>query len=615
MNLKIIHSDFQLNLVDTSFTMIEENNWFSDKIFSKYTFPITKTLTDGEDAAFNFISQCAARRVRTIFDVIFYVLDVEHQAVMEIEKIVGRKIQFQIVYGFEEFPNFEKKLAQLPLHKFVLSGETIFEHAADKIALANADYNFPQIFTDQFDTESPQWEAFLGIINNYTGTVFVENEYDIGEDLQLNRNIMQPLPSLLYLLKTGFLEKGYELAGDILLDPEFKDAYIYSLSEFYSTITDEGKQEMLVKTDEFIGIEDFAPFFHIYETEIIIAEPGKYKLAGNLYLRDASQSHDRQANGIFRLNGVTLAEYYTGEEEGYAMMDINFEILPGESDVVLSFTAISREYAVQGGIPVYDATLLDVTISQLTKYNPDGSANPTLILPNEIDLTKCVPDITFGELYTRIKLWKNYGIDIIDDKVYMNKVVNELGKGTPKDLSHKEVMEPERTFNQGKTFELKFTEIDSKDYEFPALYIDNNGVTQSPYVPKEGSEEIIIDAVPLPRKSENGILTAHGFLDDKQKLQLVLYTGLTGSLNLTNDPAALMMTAIYASDYKLWIDFLLNTLGYLWTFNDFDINVRDLRAKTTVFAYGIYHVIVQLSKKNTGTDGIIQTEIETYSIE
>ena len=99
-----------------------------------------------------------------------------------------------------------------------------------------------------------------------------------------------------------------------------------------------------------------------------------------------------------------------------------------------------------------------------------------------------------------------------------------------------------------------------------------------------------------------------------KKIQLVLYNGTTGGLNLCNDPAPLMLTAIYVNYYQEWIDFLLNTVTYLWTFNDFDINVRDLKTKTTVYAYGVYHVIYQLSKKNLGADDIIQTEIETYSI-
>jgi len=599
--------------------MVEENNWFSDKIFSKYTFPIKKTLTDAEDAAFKFISNFAARNVTTIFDVYFYVLDVEHKAVIEIEKIVGRQIEFQVRYGFEEFPNFDKKIAQLPLHKFELSGETIYEHAESKNPLAypDTDYNFPRIFTDQFDKESPQWEFFEGSINNYTGTVFLENEYDVDDDLQINRNIMQPMPSLLYILKTGFAEKGYTLDGDILDDPDFKNAFLYSLSSFYSAISDAGKQELLVKCDDNLGRHPVYTLHYLFQEQILIAAPGKYKISGNLFLQPPLDGPfgSHLAQGAIKVDGVEIGSWtHVGLMEKFVFLDLNFEVLPGQSNLELEFIGLAANYRIVGGTRVFDATVLDITVTQLTSYNPDGSANPTLITANEIDLTKCVPDVTFGDLYKAVKLWKNYGVSIEGNTVYINLVRNMLGKGTPKDLSHKEVMEPERTFNQGKTFELKFTEVESDDYDFPSIYIDHNGITQSPYVTKEGTEEIIIDAIPLPRKTENSVLTAHGFIDDNQKIQIILYNGLVSGLNVTMDPQNLMIPSVYENDYKDWIDFLLNSIGYLWTFNDFDINVADLRDKTTVFAYGIYHVVYQLSKKNVAP-GIIQTEIETYSIE
>ena len=75
-----------------------------------------------------------------------------------------------------------------------------------------------------------------------------------------------------------------------------------------------------------------------------------------------------------------------------------------------------------------------------------------------------------------------------------------------------------------------------------------------------------------------------------------------------------MIPQIYENHYADWISFLMNAMGYLWSFNDFDINVSDIHAKRTIFAYGYYHAIVQVSKKNLGND-IIETELETLTIE
>lgn len=621
MNLRIIHSNFEINLLDTSFIMVEENNWFSDKMFSKYTYPISKVLSDKEDAALNFISIHVSRGITTVFDVFFYVMNKEHKAVMEIEKIIGRKIEFQVRYGFEEFPNFEKKLAQLPLHKFDLT-ESIYQHAQGKLALSGEDYNFPRVFTDQFDTESPQWQAFEGSINNYSGSTFLQNEYDAVDDIQLNRNVMQPLPSLLYVLKQGFADKGYTLAGDILEDPEFKDAYIYTLSEYYSTIQDNQKQEMFLNVNQYNGSHPGNSSYKTFYKGLVISEPGRYKIAGNLFLQ--TPLGDPMVwglwNGVYvfgniSINATNLGYWrHFGEQEKFVLVDITFDILPGQAPQLLTFSGLAADYRVMGGTRVYDIAMLDLTISQLTKYNPDGSAQPTLVLPNEIDLARCVPDITFGDLYKAIKLWKNYGVDIVENTVYIDLVKNQAGRGPVKKLNHKEVMEPERTFNQGRTFELKFSEISSDQYEFPSLFIDRSGASVLPYVLKSDTEEITIEAIPLPLKTENGTTSAHGFLDDKQRLQLVLYNGLNEGMNTTDDPSQLMIPAIYENYYQEWIDFLLETIGYLWVFNDFDINVEDLRTKTTVFAYGVHHVVHRLSKKNVAP-GIIETEIETYSIE
>src|SRR5690606_29827176 len=123
------------------------------------------------------------------------------------------------------------------------------------------------------------------------------------------------------------------------------------------------------------------------------------------------------------------------------------------------------------------------------------------------------------------------GADIVGETVYVNLVKSQLGLGTVKDLGHKEVKDPERTFNQGKTFELKFTEVSSDDYEFPSIYVTRSGASVLPYVTKEDTEEIVIEALPLPLKEVAGVMTAHSFLDDDQKIQLVLYDGLQNTLN------------------------------------------------------------------------------------
>jgi len=57
----------------------------------------------------------------------------------------------------------------------------------------------------------------------------------IRNEANRNYNIMHPMPYLLYVLKTGFADAGYELAGDILTDEDFTQQVLYSNTPYYLT--------------------------------------------------------------------------------------------------------------------------------------------------------------------------------------------------------------------------------------------------------------------------------------------------------------------------------------------------------------------------------------------
>ena len=71
---------------------------------------------------------------------------------------------------------------------------------------------------------------------------------------------------------------------------------------------------------------------------------------------------------------------------------------------------------------------------------------------------------------------------------------------------------------------------------------------------------------------------------------------------------------IYPIYYKDWIDFLLNAIGFKWKFNSFYEKIKDLTIKSTVFAYGQFHVVRKITRRNV-SNSIMQTDIETESID
>lgn len=616
MNLKIQHSEFELNLVDKSFTMVEENLWFLDDFFAKYTYPITQQLSGEEDAALNFITEMHAQNKRYIFDVRFYVYNKEYAAVMEIEKIHGRRITYQIRYGLEEFPNFSKKLSELPLLKMELEEENIFEHAVSLLDLNFPDtyYNFPKVFTDRFDKETDQWEFFLGAYNNYNAGSFYENEYDSGDDIQINRNIMQPMPHVLYLLQEGFAEGGFSVAGDILTDPDLKDAWVFTFSEYYSSIIPGESQEWFMNSDEYIGVPDQFGMAE-FQSTFTITEPGRYKLSGNVFLRNYLLIGLATLSVLTPNGTIFLAA--SPRREDFKAVDVNFDVPPGTTSFVLTIVSWNGTYSSIGDLYDDEAPIFDLSIAKITNYGPDGSLEPTLVLPNDIDLTKVVPDITFGEFVKGIAQLRNYEIIPEGNEMVFKKIPESIDESVPVDLSDFLVLEPEITPNVGRTFEFKYPEWDLPEDEssLPSFYVGSDGVSFNNYAKTEDTEVIELIAFPLPLRMRTGEMTALDLGLSESVLQLVIYNGLTDNLNLCKNPSGIFILSVFTEYWQEWLLFQIRTKLYKWIFAAYHQNLLDLKRNSTVIAYDKQMLVKSISKKNIGSDDIIEVNIEAYSLE
>lgn len=624
MILKLILSTLELDLSTYEFSMIEENNWINDKVSSKYTYPVEIDLTPDQNVALKNITELNLVSYDTVLDGQFYAMGLCHDCVFEIERHIGKKLSGQIRYGLEEFPNFNKQLSELPLEVFDL-GTSIFAYAETIISQTwpAVNFNFPQVITDKFDTGSDEWGYFEGIINNYKAGNFLINEYNAGTDEQINRNIMQPLPYMLHILEKGFEDAGHSLAGEILTDPEFKKATIYALSSFYSSFS-ETSASVTITTDQFISIHPSRPDVGIYKSNVIIPQRGRYKVAGNAIIRGKYYRETWTTFSTFiKVNNkvvwsgelrVYVNDNYRNYKEIFLTFDVNFDI---NSDLLgdLEFSTEQLKFGIVDGVQDDAAMIFDYTLTQLAKYDASGNIQPSLLTPNKINLQKCVPNMNFGEFVTAIARWKNYGIIVRDGVVTMDKKVAKLQPNdTINNLVPFEAKEPERNFNHAKTFTLGFFEVDNTEYKFPSIFIDKNGYKLSPFVKKDDTEEFIINALPLPLKQKGEIITAHGFLDDDSKALVVLYDGLTGSLNLADNPSELSIVNVYNSSHQDWFNFLLNSIRTVWSFATHYEKIYQLKVSDIIYAYRQYHIIRRLTRKNTKLQ-IIETEIELESLD
>ncbi|OBQ56122.1 hypothetical protein JJL45_05080 [Tamlana sp. s12] len=615
---KFTCSKFELDLANYAISTTEENYWFSDRFLTKKTYPITLTVTDELNDKFGDLLSYSSGNRDTYEEGYFTHLGEIHEAVLEVVDRIGREISVEIRFGYEELPNAKTKLRDLPLEKIDIATETafanIYEYAESIITQTWPDvsHNFVMVHTNKFDLDSDQWEFFEGVINKYVNGAFVENEYDAVNDIQINRNIMQPQPYLMHILEAGFAQSGRVLKGDLVNDVNFKKALLSEISEYYSVVNTEKTEHRMVMADFYE--EQYAKYtwYGKYEQTIPLSGFGRYKLAGNLYLR---KTYVYAYIEIYL--GSSLIYRFgknSGSDEGtyYKQLDLNFNHLQGAIDLRIESYNMSR-YRHDFDVNEDDeGVIFDVSLTKISEYDANGVFQPTLIVPTKIDLAETVPDLNFGDLLTIIKNWKNLDLDYsIPGEVWLNYISNQLEPTDIKSIESYEVEKPQLTYASGDTYVLKFTDITSTDYKYDSLFISRNNVLLNEYVTENDTVEIPINAIPLPIVNKAGINTADHFVDDKTKLKLILFDGTNG--NTAQEIEALLIPAIYENDYSEWLNIRIKGVLFKWRFKMIEEDLRLIIIRNKVFAYQNKHIIKSINK-DLIHKGIWSVELETLSL-
>lgn len=594
---KFTSTEFQLDFLGKGLNLVEENAWFNDQFFTKYSFPVEFDITKELDIALGSITNINAVRGKRLFEGFLEIFGREHQAVLIIDKIQGLKAQGKLRYGFEEFPNYEKKLSELGLEKFPIAN-SINDFALTIIdkTFPEVNYNFPQIKIDSLDIDSLQWQYFDGVMNNYAAGAFLVNEYNAGTEEQINRNLMQPVPYLLHVLQQGFLNAGLVLTGDILEDPEFKEATLCVVSNFYSSAGDALVEETLL-ANEYIEEYEFLDVVRFFKS-IPITSPGKYRVTGIVYLR--GYEADNYLSLYFGgKNIIDVEESFRGYEQASYSVDYEIELPYGAPPKNLNFASKQLPYAlIDNERQDPEAYVMDLNITKIAGFDANGNLIPALVAPKLIDLNQCVPDITFGELLKTVKNWKNYDISVSEGSVEMNLIKNKKDTGAIVDLSSKEVENPLRNFFEDMSFILKFKEIESDVYSFNSLFVDANGTKSTSFVANEETKEILINGIPLPVVQVGDVQTAHLFVDDKELIALARYNGLVNGLNVCQNFDALLIQSIYNSTYREWLNFRIFAEGFEWDFLVNELLASRIQRDSVLSAYNREFIVKRVSKKN-----------------
>lgn len=593
MDIKFITGDKVLNLSGQKVSVQDSNSRMNEKMFSKYFFPFEIYMNEEFLKAFGDFESYDAEDLENTFEGTLLFENKTHQAKLALSNVEGKMITGQIDFGFEDLPNFNKKLSELPLEKF--SVPDIYTYAKEVCAkkYPETNFNFPRMYTSKYPPDQKVWDAFDGYYNDIKadGTEMRRNYIDsLGEIF--NVNIVHPTPHLLYVLKTGFADAGLILAGDILNDPIFSQRWIFSGTDYFTSKQQRrfGFDFSSAEYDE-LFLESGPDDYCLYQKYNSIEKPGIYKIAGNLEFWKARKMI---AKYEIRLNGQVIWSKYRGSDRQTILeiIPLNFEVNVTQENSELELYIYTQYHEDSWTHQI--ATLL-VTSNALEDIQSTSLGDESGVVTNlnEIDLTRAVPDITFGELINRVRNRFNYEVLVDGNLVYMNRIGDKEPTDV-KDFTPFEIAVPKRELLNKKSFLLRSPISD--DDKQNSMFYDKDGA----FLNKEPKEDTIIiesdvvilqTGVPKP----NGYHTAIIKKDSTDSLQLVWYDGLAGTQNNAKNPAGADFPELYYTHWEKWLRQRVRGSRFSWSFycpaEEFDYQIND-----HIYCYKNIHNIVSWTK-------------------
>lgn len=617
--LVFIHANFRLDLTYLNVTFTEQNQWFKDDFSTEASFPFDLYLDSELSKSTGFQAHYNANQNQTIFPGYLDKDGVISDAVLKFQNIKGNNISAIINAGLDNFPSFDKKLSELNLENKAVADIVADANAVILKEYPETNYNYMMVHTDKYDPTSDDWNGFGKIMNNYAAGQFLSNSLVVDSNIDLIRNIMQPFPYLMHILKTGIADSGKTLAGDILTDYDLNRSLVFRDAEYFQQ-TKKEEIPAYYQNNEYdsLAFIDNGYQYVTFTKEITVPKKGDYTLLGDiesvLYTWHPLVSSNRSRRSsihihIFKVH-LGVATEIAGQDvwsQGNGTRQYSRSLVTDPFDLDVSFEAgdILRIVKTE---PRRDSTpsetpdnpeAISLNLFPKRYRNTDGSPIISVLNLNEVNLTRVVPDMTFRELVMIVKNLKNYEFIPDGDFIYMNKIQGKLKRELAKNLEAHDVDEPERENHEDRDFELAFTDGKTNEtHKYDSLLISSSSVILNNYVAKSTVNSIKIDALPLPVIGRNGVTTAYNFEDQPSKLRLIYkQQTLEGSAPVGFWNQNMTIPKLHESDYKDWIDFRINSIAWTWEFVVSVEKFREISIQTLIYAYKNYHIFSEIEKE------------------
>lgn len=612
--LVFIHANFKLDLTYLKVTFTETNQWFKDDFSTESSLPFDLYLDSELSKNSGFDAHYNANKKETIF---YGILDKDGElidAILKFQSKKGKMINAVINAGLSNFPSFDKKLAELLLETKPVDDIVADANEVMKLGYPETNYNYPMVHTDKYDATDDDWNGFGKIINQYKDGQFVSNELVPETNIDKINNIMQPLPYLVYLAKKAIENAGYTLEGDILTDPDFNRALVFRDGEYYQRLSKESIP-FAFKNNEWSSIAyTKSEFVHVlFEKEITVLKKGDYILFGSIYnLRYRYKDYFNTAHDasdisiiIYKNNTVIYESGVNGRNRTsnfrYSLnytIDLDLPISLEIGDIIRIKKIEPRRDITQSPTPDYPEAI-SLKLIPIRFRNPDGSPIISVLNLNEINLNKVVPDLSVRDVIVALKNWKNYSFTSNENIIYMNRIEAKLNRNDAIDLSEFDIEEPAETFHDDREFELSFTDGKANaTYQYDSAIMNKSGVVINGIASSDATNQIKIDALPLPVILRNGITTAFSFEDEPAKLRIVFMNPVPeGGTPVAFHNEAVLIPNLVQNDFLNWLNFRINSNSWQW---DFLISVekfREINVQTLIYAYGNYHLFSEIEKE------------------
>lgn len=592
-------NEFELDLSNYNISSVYTNSWFNDGLFSVLTYPIDLNIED----YFEVYRHTNISNLKREFEGKLNYNGKLQSAKLMIMSVTENRIRVQIESGLEQFPSWDLKLSELNLEKREVSD--IIHHAEFVIRNNYPDYNynFPMVHVD-FYREDGLFKYFEKIYNNRTPEGFVRNYFDETTEEVHNLNIVRPMPYFLHVLQTGIEQANYTLHGDVLEIDKIKKSILIPSGPIDFDSDRPETVEVIVPNDDgefyhYYNTPDGPLWLYKWDVEQEILHHGKFNFKGKIIGRI-----ERDFGQYFRAYVDEELVYENRNIFGF-FIDFDFTTAVGGSILRLEFVYPQYGWGDNRG---------EFLLKPLELYDDNGDLVQYLLESNTIDLSRNVPDVTFGDFVNFLRAQFNLSFDLINEnEIHMN-VLNEVELPTTAiDLQSYEVDNYTQDYQDKTAYELMYTEPDLIDLPVKNVLYELEALTPTNYSTTEDTVQIEIKGIPLQPAEIGGIKTAHLAENKASVICFALYDGLQDDNNYTQDMSAFNLDMIVNDYYSNWLNLQLKGVVYSFSFKKYADELYDFSEKQKVWCYNNYHYITEMTITRISPD-IDEVELKTLSL-